>query len=259
MHSNRAVAIFALAASSFFMSLPALASDVPRHLELARELLAHIQPEDNHYSLGEAIVTFPGDLFASRYAVRADCSGFLLALFNRAQYGIASKMIFLNNFGRRHRHAAEDFVLSIEQEKGFKRVLQVAAIQPGDLIAHRMLQAEDKQQTGTTGHIFLVNSAARPIAARPPEVAGTRQYEIAVIDSNREYVGSDDTRLADPAHKISGVGGGTIRLYADAESGELVGWARTFKNTSKFFSYSSRFPSDTKLRVGVIGRPAAGD
>jgi hypothetical protein len=77
---------------------------------------------------------------------------------------------------------------------------------------------------------------------------------VSVIDSNEEHVGADDTRLLDPSNKILGLGKGTIRIYSDA-NGELVGWARTFRNSSKFFSYSPRFPSDTKARKAAIGRP----
>jgi hypothetical protein len=120
-----------------------------------------------------------------------------------------------------------------------------------------MLSAEDKQQTGTTAHVFLIDSSPQPIEPRDPVVAGTQQYEVTVIDSNEEYVGADDTRLADPSNKVKGLGRGTIRLYLDPQ-GELVGWARTFKAAKKFFSYDARFPSDTKLRKAAIGRPLAG-
>jgi hypothetical protein len=130
-------------------------------------------------------------------------------------------------------------------------------MKPGDLLAHAMLDKEVQKQTGTTGHVFLINSAPKPIGSKRPLVAGTRQFEVSIIDSNEEHVGSDDSRLARPSNKITGLGKGTIRLYADA-SGELVGWARTFPNSNRFFSYSPKFPSDTKLRKAAIGRPVAG-
>ena len=37
--------------------------------------------------------------------------------------------------------------------------------------------------------------------------------------------------------------------------GELVGWARTFAKSNRFFSYDPRFPSDSKRRRAAIGRP----
>jgi hypothetical protein len=162
-------------------------------------------------------------------------------------------MGYLHSFTSRRRPDAEDFVFSFENEKGFKHVLHVKDIRPGDLLAHAMLKDDDKRQTGTTGHVFLLDSYPKRIEARNPIIEGTEQFEIVVIDSNAEWVGSDDTRLRDPAHKLIGLGKGTIRIYADAND-ELVGWARTFKNTNRFFSYSPRFPSDTKLRKAAIGR-----
>lgn len=113
---------------------------------------------------------------------------------------------------------------------------------------------KDQKQTGTTGHVFLIDGYPKPITPRNPVIEGTEQFEVSVIDSNEEYVGADDSRLVDPSNKIKGLGRGTIRIYADSEGG-LVGWARTFKNSNRFFSYSSRFPSDTKLRKAAVGRP----
>ena len=232
------------------------AAGVPKHLALARELVENIKPEDNQYILGGEFISFPGDAFSSRYAMKADCSGFLLAVFERARYPTRSQMTFLKWSPGRKRARAEDFLYSIENEKGYRHIRKVEEMKPGDLLAHAMLNVEDQRQTGTTGHVFLVNSTPRKIAARRPVVDGTTQYEVTIIDSNTEHVGDDDSRLQYPANKLHGLGQGTIRVYSDSD-GELVGWARTFRNTRLFFSYSPRFPSETKLRKGAIGRPVA--
>lgn len=233
-------------------------ADTPRHLALARELVDNIKPQDNRYRLGGRHIGFPGDSASSSYSVQADCSGFLLALFERAQYRVQPQMSYVPSRRLRTRPAAEDFVYSIENEKGYRHIKTVKDMRPGDLLAHAMLKAEDRQEVGTTGHIFLINSLPKPIRARNPIVEGTEQFEVSIIDSNEEYVGPDDTRLADPANRITGLGRGTIRLYADAD-GVLIGWARTFRNTQRFFSYNPRFPSDTRLRKAAIGRPLPGN
>jgi hypothetical protein len=225
---------------------------VPRHLAIARELVENIKPDDNHYRLGGEFVSLPGDAPGARYAMTADCSGFLLAIFARAGYSIRERMPYLVSTPKRKRPRAEDFVLSIEERKGFATVARVPDIRPGDLLAHAMLDAADKKQVGTTGHVFLIDSAPKKIWGWSPIVPGTDQYEVTVIDSNGELVGDDDTRRA--AGKDAGLGRGTIRLYANRE-GELVGWARTFSGTKRFFSYDPRFPSDTKRRKAAIGRP----
>jgi hypothetical protein len=231
---------------------------VPKHLSIARELVENIKPEDNQYALGGELISFPGDLLSSKYSMKADCSGFLLAVFERAKYPTRSQMTFLKWSPGRKRARAEDFLYSIENGKGYRHIKRIEDMRPGDLLAHAMLNIEDQKQTGTTGHVFLINSQPKRIAPRRPIVEGTTQYEVSIIDSNEEHVGDDDSRLQYPANKLKGLGQGTIRIYSDAD-GELVGWARTFKNTNRFFSYSPRFPSDTRLRKAAIGRPSAGN
>ncbi len=237
------------------MNAPSHAEDTPRHLAIARQLVQNITPENNQYVLGGRLISMPGDTSASTYLMRADCSGFLLAAFERAGYSTQSQMIFLKDSKKRKRPSAEDFVLSIERQRGFSQIRFIEDIRPGDLLAHALLNLEDQAQTGTTGHVFLIDGTPKPIAARKPVVNGTRQFEVHIIDSNNEQVGDDDSRLADPSRKFAGLGRGTIRLYADS-SGELVGWAKTFARSGRFFSYSQRFPSDTKARKAVIGRPS---
>jgi hypothetical protein len=222
-----------------FLKVRADSTEIPKHLALARELVDNIKPEDNRYSLGDQAISFPEDLFSSKYST---------------QY----QMSFLVPSPARRRLVAEDFVFSIEKEAGFKRIRGVRDIKPGDLLAHAMLNIDDKRQTGTTGHVFLINSYPKQIKPRNPIVEGTEQFEVSIIDSNEEHVGADDSRLVDPSNKIKGLGKGTIRVYSDS-NGELVGWARTFKNTNKFFSYSPQFPSDTKARKAAVGRPIAGN
>jgi hypothetical protein len=252
-------ALSALVASIVFwgpsVSSQAISAELPKYVALARELVENTKPENNRYSLGSQFVSFPGDVLSSKHAVRADCSGLLLALLERAEFSTQSRMEYLpGKVKRRARPAAEDFVYSIEAEKGFVRIRDARNIKPGDLLAHAMLNVEDQRETATTGHVFLIDSAPRLIEPRAPIVAGTQQFEVSVIDSNDEYLGPDDTRLADPSNKIKGLGRGSIRIYLDL-NGELVGWAKTFKTATKFYSYDPRFPSDTKARKAAVGRP----
>lgn len=231
-------------------------TEIRPHLSLARELVDHVAPENNRYVLGGQSISFPGDIASGKYALSADCSGFLLALFDRAGYATRSRMMYLKASARRTRHSAEDFVLSIEHEAGFKRIERNDDIWPGDLLARTMLNSVDRSKTGRTGHVLLINSQPKLISSRKPVVAGTRQFEVSIIDTSDEHSGDDDTRLVDPARKVTGIGRATIRLYAD-DQGELVGWARTFARSDRFFSYSSRFPSNSKVRKAAVGRPLA--
>jgi hypothetical protein len=226
---------------------------VPQHLALARELVANVRPENNSYEHSES-VSFPGDILSSKYAMHADCSGLVLALFDRAGYTTVRHMGYLYSTSFRHRPQSEDFVYSIEHGLGFMRIDDVRQARPGDVLAQALLDYGDQRSASSTGHTQLLDSVPRPIAARAPLVDGTTQFEVVVIDSSEGWGGPDDTRLADPAHKVKGLGRVTIRLYADAD-GRLVGWARTFPKAQRFFSLDARFPSDTKPRKGALGRP----
>ena len=243
-------------AFSLLMASTAVATaatpEVPPHLALARELVQNIRPEDNQYVLGGESITFPGDGGSSRYAMKADCSGFALAVFARSGYSLRGQMHFLVETPKRRRPRAEDFVLSIEEERGFKRIFNVADVRPGDIYAHAILSKQDQAETGTTGHVMIVDTAPRRVSPQPPLVPGTAQYALDVIDSNEEMLGSDDTRVAHGSKP--GLGRGTIRMYADAD-GRLVGWARTFRKAI-FYSYDPRFRSDSrKPRKAAVGRP----
>ena len=92
-------ALFALLASlplwCPFADAQSDSTDIPRHLKLARELVQNVKPENNHYALGGEFISFPGDLLSNKHAVRADCSGFLLAILDRAKYPTQSQMVFL--------------------------------------------------------------------------------------------------------------------------------------------------------------------
>ena len=78
-------------------------TEVPRHLAIARELVENIKPQDNRYILGGQFISFPGDPFSSKYSMKADCSGFLLAIFERAKYPTRNQMSFLTSFPNRKR------------------------------------------------------------------------------------------------------------------------------------------------------------
>ncbi len=68
------------------MNARILAEDTPRHLAIARQLVQNIMPANNQYVLGGRLIQMPGDTSASTCSMRADCSGFVLAIFERAGY-----------------------------------------------------------------------------------------------------------------------------------------------------------------------------
>jgi len=241
------------------IALPCRADEpaIPKYIAEARELVQNVKPEDNAYDLGGNRISFPGDLFSSAYVARADCSGFVSAMLDRADYPTARRMSFAPDpFSRHRRYRAEDFLYSIEAENGFTAVKRIEDMQIGDIIALGLVSANDKQRLQVTGHVMFVNGAPKLIDSREPIIDGTRQFEVSIVDSRESSTGPEDTRNG--PSKLSGVGIGALRLYADVD-GKLVGWARTFK-VAKFFSADQRFPSSNPNSPAIqmaMGRPTS--
>ena len=65
----------------------AIAEDaIPKHLELARELVATVKPENNKYRfIGPEGVRWKGDLFTSENTVNTMCTGFVGAMLEKAK------------------------------------------------------------------------------------------------------------------------------------------------------------------------------
>ncbi|MCW5753048.1 MAG: hypothetical protein KIT81_18080 [Alphaproteobacteria bacterium] len=246
----RLAAILAISLPCIVRAESTEAPALPHHLALARELLANVAPEANAYTHRGGI-TFPGDAPGATHSARTDCSGLVHELLRRAGSPAASEMTTLRP--RRFHPLAEDFAHSIAREVGFIRLTRIDELQPGDIIAYAWVEPEDARAYGSTGHVMLIDSPPREIAPAGPQVAGLRQHEIRVIDSSRSWLGPDDSRILSPTRRITGLGQGRIRLYA-TEQGEIVGFARTFRN-SKLHPLVPGHWSETRPKAGAIGRP----
>lgn len=227
-------------------------TEIPKHVALARELVANVPPERNVYA-HSGWVAFPTDALSGGYAARTDCSGLVYELLRRADNPTSMQMV---SFKRHRPHPlAEDFVLSIEMERGFKRVDKIGDVQVGDIIAWSWQDFVDARKASSTGHVMLVNGAPKAIKPYKPIVAGLRQYTVSIIDSSQGRLGPDDTRILKDGRRIDGLGMGRLRIYANAE-GEIVGFAKTFKEV-KFHPVREGYASDVKPKKGYVGRPQA--
>lgn len=225
-------------------------AEIPKHVALARELVANVTPERNVYA-HSGWVTFPTDALSGGYAARTDCSGLIYELLRRADNPTSMQIV---SFKRHRPHPlAEDFVLSIEMERGFTRIRKIADVRVGDIIAWTWQDYVDARIANSTGHVMLVNGAPKPIKSYKPMVEGLRQYTVSIIDSSQGRLGPDDTRILKDGRRIQGLGMGRLRVYANAE-GEVVGFAKTFKD-AKFHAVKEGVTSDTKPKKGYIGRP----
>jgi len=204
---------------------------VPRHLELAESLLAEVSPADTNYQHKPVVVAWAGDAGHARAECRADCSGFVDAVLRRA-YAISEKNREAP-LGAKKRPLARTFHDAIADGRGFERVA-LADARPGDVLAIGFpAGAED------TGHVMFLASAPRPRDATAPLVDGTTQWDIDVLDSTGSPHGPTDTRFVRGGKARSGVGRGTIRVYANAD-GSLAGYAWSVSPASAFRAQDQR-------------------
>jgi hypothetical protein len=138
-------------------------------------------------------------------AYHCDCSGFVTWLLKKELPGHYAAIPYPKPF--RHPRAVEFCRYfenaPVEAKAGelWQRVDRVAELRPGDIVAWRK---DPLPETGTTGHVVLVDSGARQVG---PDV-----YEVAVIDSTTSPH-KDDTRQGE----ASGVGRGTMYFKVDGE------------------------------------------
>ncbi|HCJ12091.1 MAG TPA: hypothetical protein DHV51_03220 [Opitutae bacterium] len=218
---------------------------VPKYLEIARELVKNVKPQNNNYQ-------HVSDIDFENNIVKTDCSGFVSAVLNHANYTTVSEMEVLKT--RKGHPLAEDFVYSIQNKKGLEPVDQVVDVLPGDIFAWSWKKQNNHT---TTGHVMLMNSRPELIESYAPIKKRTHQYLVSVIDSSSNTLGDDDSRKVSNFLYIfkqehhTGVGIGWLRLYADTETGALCGFAKTFNTKNKFR------PLNTEKATlnGCIGRP----
>jgi len=211
-------------------------------LDWARVLVRELQPEDTSYQHHQDFVKWKGENGAAQYESRTDCSGFLNALFERA-YGLRPED-FEKLFGKR-RPLAVQYFDAILQTRNFRRITSEKDVRPGDVIAIRYPPGTNDN----TGHILLIEGLPGPHKASKPEVEGTEQWEVSVIDSSESGHGKTDTRHKPDGKFGQGVGQGILRLYT-RPGGEIVGYAWSTFVISEYYDQTTR-----QLVIGRLNLP----
>lgn len=228
-------------------SLPS-GTPVPRHLELARELVAGVRPEHNRYSYtGPEGVRWAGDLFTSEHHVGTMCTGLVAAVLDRARHPAIADIRARTRWKKHLR--IDSFWTALEQGHGLQRVPTLDAVRPGDLFMFRCTTGCSTSEGPALGHIAVIDAPPQPKAPTPPLVEGTRQWLLTVIDAADGPHGRDDTRWRPPGEpRATGVGRGTYRIYTDA-AGVPVGYTNG--------PNAPRFQGQAERPI-AIGRPVGG-
>jgi hypothetical protein len=202
------------------------------HLDWARVLVRELRSENTSYQHKRGVVIWKGENGADEYEIRTDCSGFLNALLEHA-YGFTPED-FERWLGKRRPLAVEYFE-AIRQQRNFLQIASEGDLRPGDVIAIRYPPGTNDN----TGHIMLIESVPVRHRTSKPEVEGTEQWEVSVIDSSESGHGKTDTRRRPDGTFGQGVGQGILRLYT-RPNGEIAGYTwSTFAN-SDYYDQASR-------------------
>jgi hypothetical protein len=224
------------AAPAISVPASAVAAEPAGLVRAAEQLVGELVPERNVYGSHPTEVVWADSAAGIEASNRSVCSSFFSHLLERV-YGVTPAQLAVLT-GKRNPHA-RDYYQAIVAQRGFRRVMTVDAIRPGDVIA-----LSYPPGSGATGHVMLVDAPPELRVATAPLLAGTRQYAVTVIDSSRSVHGLGDTR-GTPAQHGTGVGRGEVRLYAD-RAGAIVASAWSLGSRSRL--------SDVRERKLAIGR-----
>lgn len=216
-----------LIVASLLFCWPARAEETPQYLEVARNLVSEVSPENNLYQ-HNGWVLWKGDKSAfgevTATEVKTDCSGLLDAIFERTASQVMNAFRFKNWKGY---PKAGNYYDEISSGNGFERKDNIRNVKAGDVFAAKYTGEAN------TGHVMIVDAEPTLIRdAVTPLVADTQQWAVAIIDSSNAHW-KGDTRYTEDGKKQTGIGRGTIRIYTKL-SGELVGWAWSMGPASKY-------------------------
>ncbi|EYF04099.1 hypothetical protein [Chondromyces apiculatus] len=199
----------------------------------AQDLVDNVGPSNNDYGTSPFFIKWAGIGGSMQYENRTLCSNFLTALLQHA-YHLSPEDIRVWT-GSTSPNALK-YYQTIVAQRGFTRIQQLAELEPGDIIAIRYTTG-----TSASGHLSIVEDYPSWRASTSPMVSGTVQYEVAIMDSTERGHGEGDSRLqADGVTWNKGAGRGTMRFYADANSGVIVGHTWSLSPYSVFYNMSER-------------------
>jgi hypothetical protein len=201
----------------------------PAHLAAAEEIATQIAPEDNDYVYKDIYVHWKGVHGETKYGNHSDCSGFFDLLL---EHSYAIKSAQLKQWTGHTRPTAAVWFDAVTKSSALPILTPVTAMDkviPGDVILIKYQPGEQKD----TGHVMIVDSAPQPRESSAPEVEGTTQWELRVIDSSKSGHGPHDTRHRDDGTFSRGVGMGVFRFYTSSD-GAIAGYSWSTLKASKF-------------------------
>ncbi|MEZ4451568.1 MAG: hypothetical protein R3B09_19005 [Nannocystaceae bacterium] len=241
MKTKSPAALGLVAAALVLSSAPEARADWPEdHLDTVDLLFSEYTPANNEYDEPSKIEFVDGEL-----VIAAVCGGFVAQLLKMSYPDILTASLLQSLTGSPSPnsttwHAAIVDEATVETDDGvyaFVHRVDADEIAAGDILA------AEYPKSGQTGHTMMVYAIDPPteVASTIPGYAAVSRYRVTVVDSTKsvhqDSKGSSDTRYLHDvdaqgnAVNDRGFGSGEIYLYADPESGEVIGWTWSLKQS----------------------------
>jgi hypothetical protein len=240
---------------------PAAASWPASHVSQAQGWVNVIKADNNEYGEPPSIAWVGADLHAL-----SKCGSFTALLLKAAYPGVITDTVLSNLTGESSPHADKWYDAILNQrldttsQIGFNRRDNVSDIQVGDILAAKYTISGGAD----TGHVMTVASITKTGTGivppyTIPNVPTVNRYRVTVYDSTKSPHGSyasnpyPDTRyfkqLTPSGTYVDdqGIGSGTIVLYEDPATGDLVAWAWNVSTTTTSFYYVVPRPAGSTL------------
>lgn len=213
------------------------------HLDTVDFFFSEISPANNEYDEPSKIEFIDGKL-----VIKAVCGGFVAQLLKLAYPDAVTSSLLKSMTGMTNPNSTTWFH-SILDEKTIVRKEGTYAlrmredandIRPGDILASEYFKY------GQTGHTMMVQAISAPtiVDSTIPGYKKVRRYKTRIIDSTKSVhqnvKGSTDTRYRNDVDSKGnvvndrGFGSGDIYLFADPQTGDLIGWTWSLKQSVAF-------------------------
>lgn len=208
-------------------------------------LARNVLDENNIYANSNQALSWPAN-GVGIYSSRADCSGYVTrSLMKAFDFTAEDIEAWVGSKGP----SSARYHDNIFFQNNFQRIQLATDVRRGDILASKYL---DKTSGGTGHTMIAADRAEKRLVDTAPLIAGTEQYELKIIDSTSSPHGAGDTRkgTGDNGADQTGAGFGTIRLYADITSRQIVGYTWSLSGGSTYYTATSPAGDRRSLMVG---------
>lgn len=241
------------------------------HLDTVDFLASEIAPENNVYDEPSKI-----EFVAGQLRIKAVCGGFVAQLLKLSYPDVITADLLEALTGSTSPKTTVWYNAILDEREAVtkKGTYALRMREDADDIAPGDILASEYFKYGQTGHTMLVYAIkpATIVASTIPGYKQVRRYEARIIDSTKSVhnnqPGSTDTRYRSDVDakgttvNDTGFGSGDIYLYADPQTGDLIGWAWSLKQSVAYQGVDDSPSGSTgeyrPIVAGFISGPGVG-